>query len=118
MPRDFCGRSTHFRRLLPGDGSYSITYRVLRLFVEVRAAGAAPSHHISIIIAMEIIALKITSSINTKDQRERLPGLQPAFCLALSILTVPHVEYTITVLKSHVTISLHLVRTCHDISGP
>ena len=52
MPRGFCGRSPHFRRLLPGDGEYSSTYRMFNLSVVVCAAGAAPTHHNSIIMAM------------------------------------------------------------------
>ena len=83
MLRGFCGHSPHFHRLLPGDGGYPSTYLVLSLFVEVHAAGAAQSHHISIIMAMEIIISKIALQMNIKDQRVRLPGLWPAFCLTL-----------------------------------
>ena len=46
----------------------------------------------------------------------RLPGPRPAFCLTLAILTIPHIECTQSVLKSHVTLSLNLVRTYHDNS--
>ena len=55
MPRGVCGRSPNLRHLMPGNGEYSDTYRILRLSVEVRAVGVAPSHCKSVIMAMEII---------------------------------------------------------------
>ena len=53
MPRGFCGRSPHFRRPLPGDGGYSVTYRVMSIRSSVGAAGAASIHRSSINMAME-----------------------------------------------------------------
>ena len=63
MPHGFCGRSPNFRRLLPGDGEYSNTYRMFNLSVVVCAAGAAPTHHISSIMATDIIISKVISSM-------------------------------------------------------
>ena len=54
MPRGFCGRSPHFCRLLPGDGEYSSTYRMVSLSIVLCAAGAAPTHHVDIFMAVEI----------------------------------------------------------------
>ena len=53
MPRGFCGRSPHFRRLLSGDGGYSVTYRFITIRSSVGAAGAASTHHKAVNMAME-----------------------------------------------------------------
>jgi len=62
MPQGFCGRIPHSRRLLPGDGKYSSTYRIFNLSVVVRAAGAALSHHKAVNMAMEFIISKVVLS--------------------------------------------------------
>ena len=53
MPRGFCGRSPHFRRLSSGGGGYSVTYRFITIRSSVGAAGAASTHHKAINMAME-----------------------------------------------------------------
>ena len=87
MPRGVCGRSPHFRRLLPGDGGYSSTYRVLHLSVVARRAGAAPFHCICTTIATtgpaQIIVVIVVVVSRTIEYHTPLSH-QPS--------TVPHIS--------------------------